>query len=62
MFPEPLTVPTMPTVALAYWTWVLGCTEHTVCGGPAGCAPVPGNPRWPESTEEHCVPRAQALR
>lgn len=57
MFPEPLTVPTVPAAALASWTWVLG---HMECTGV--CVPVQGNPRQPEPMEAHYVPRAQALR
>lgn len=57
MFPEPLTVPTVPTAALASWTWVLGRMECT-----GVCVPVQGSPRRPEPMEAHYVPRAQALR
>ena len=57
MFPEPLTVPAEPVVALASWTWVLGHMERT-----GVCAHVQGNSQRPEPMEAHCVPRAQALR
>lgn len=41
MFPEPLTVPTVP---LASWMWVLGRTERTGVWGPSWVCTCPGEP------------------
>ena len=42
MFPEPLTVPTVPAAALASWTWVLG---HMECTGVCACPREPPTAR-----------------